>query len=67
MRAREPDREGYVDRDGVKLHYEVFGNAEPTVVLVPSNPIVHSRQWKAQVPFLARHLPGAGGADRLVQ
>jgi hypothetical protein len=21
MRAREPDREGYVDRDGVKLHY----------------------------------------------
>jgi len=55
MRAREPDREGYVDRDGVKLHYEVFGDAEPTLVLVPSNPIVHSRQWKAQVPFLARH------------
>jgi pimeloyl-ACP methyl ester carboxylesterase len=54
MRATEPDREGYVDRDGVKLH-EVFGNGEPTVVLVPSNPIVHSRQWKAQVPFLARH------------
>jgi hypothetical protein len=57
MRAREPDREGYVDRDGVKLHYEVFGDAEPTLVLVPSNPIVHSRQWKAQVPFRAPHRP----------
>jgi pimeloyl-ACP methyl ester carboxylesterase len=55
MRAREPDREGFVDRDGVKLHYEVFGAGEPTLVLVPSNPIVHSRQWKAQVPYLARH------------
>jgi hypothetical protein len=49
MRAREPDREGFVDRDGVRLHYEVFGDGEPTLVLVPSNPIVHSRQWKAQV------------------
>jgi hypothetical protein len=49
MRAREPDREGFVDRDGVKLHYEVFGDGEPTLMLVPSNPIVHSRQWKAQV------------------
>jgi hypothetical protein len=50
MRAREPDREGFVDRDGVKLHYEVFGDGEPTLMLVPSNPIVHSSQWMAQVP-----------------
>jgi hypothetical protein len=33
----------------VKLHYEVFGDAEPTLVLMPSNPIVYSRRWKAQV------------------
>jgi hypothetical protein len=52
MRAREPDREGYVDRDGVKLHYELFGDAEYTLVLMPSNPFVHSRRWKAQVRFL---------------
>ena len=26
MRAREPDGEGYVDLDGVKLHCEVFGS-----------------------------------------
>ncbi len=25
MRAREPDREGYVERDGVRIFYEVFG------------------------------------------
>jgi pimeloyl-ACP methyl ester carboxylesterase len=73
MRAREPDREGDVDRDGVRLHYEVFGSGEPTLVLVPSNPIVHSRQWKAQVPFLARHYRvvtfdgrGNGRSDRPV-
>jgi pimeloyl-ACP methyl ester carboxylesterase len=73
MRAREPDREGFVDRDGVKLHYEVFGDGEPTLMLVPSNPIVHSRQWKAQVPYLARHYRvvtfdgrGNGRSDRPV-
>ena len=42
MRAREPDTEGFVDRDGVKLHYEVFGDGEPTVFL-PTWSIVHSR------------------------
>jgi pimeloyl-ACP methyl ester carboxylesterase len=74
MRAREPDREGFVDRDGMKLHYEVFGDGEPTLVLVPSNPIVHSRQWKAQVPYLARHYRvvtydgrGNGRSDRPVE
>ena len=73
MRAREPDRGGFVDRDGVKLHYEVFGDGEPTLMLVPSNPIVHSRQWKAQVPYLARHYRvvtfdgrGNGRSDRPV-
>jgi len=55
MRAREPDAEGYVDRGGVKLHYEVFGNGRPTVFLLPTWSIVHSRFWKAQVPYLSRH------------
>ena len=27
MRARHPDIEGYVERDGVKVGYEVFGTA----------------------------------------
>src|SRR5438046_4327982 len=55
MRALYPDAEGYVDRDGVKIFYEVFGSGEPTVLLLPTWSIVHSRVWKMQVPYLARH------------
>ena len=55
MRARYPDQEGFVERDGVKIFYEVFGAGEPTVLLLPPWSIVHSRLWKAQVPYLARH------------
>jgi pimeloyl-ACP methyl ester carboxylesterase/predicted glycosyltransferase len=55
MRARYPDTDGYVERDGVKVLYEVFGEGEPTVLLLPTWSIVHSRSWKMQVPYLARH------------
>ncbi len=55
MRAREPDQTGYVERDGVKVFYEVFGDRGPTLVLLPTWSIVHSRHWKAQVPYLSRH------------
>ena len=55
MRARYPDREGYVERDGVKTFYEVFGDGEPTILLLPPWSILHSRLWKMQVPYLARH------------
>jgi pimeloyl-ACP methyl ester carboxylesterase/predicted glycosyltransferase len=54
MRAMEPDQTGHVERDGIKIGYEVFGAGDPTVVFVPTDPIVQSRAWKAQVPFLAR-------------
>jgi pimeloyl-ACP methyl ester carboxylesterase len=54
MRARYPDAEGFVERGGVKVGYEMFGDGEPVVVFAPINPIVHSRAWKAQVPYLAR-------------
>jgi pimeloyl-ACP methyl ester carboxylesterase len=71
MRAREPDAEGYVDRGGTKLHYEVFGDGSPTLLLLPTWTIVHARFWKAQVPYLARHFrvvtydgPGNGRSDR---
>ena len=29
MRARYPDTEGFIERDGVKVGYEVFGAGEP--------------------------------------
>lgn len=55
MRARYPDAEGFVERDGVRIAYEVYGAGEPTILLVPTWNIVHSRLWKAQIPYLARH------------
>ncbi len=55
MRARQPDQDGYVERDGVKLFYEIFGEGEPTILLLPTWSIIHSRHWKAQVPYLSRH------------
>jgi pimeloyl-ACP methyl ester carboxylesterase/predicted glycosyltransferase len=55
MRACQPRSEGYVERDGVKVHYEVFGAGEPTVLLLPTWSIIHSRHWKMQIPYLARH------------
>jgi pimeloyl-ACP methyl ester carboxylesterase/predicted glycosyltransferase len=71
MRARYPDAEGFIERDGVKVGYEVFGEGEPTILLLTSWAIVHARQWKAQVPYLARRFRvitvegrGNGRADR---
>jgi pimeloyl-ACP methyl ester carboxylesterase len=55
MRAVESATSGYVERDGVKLFWEQFGDGEPTVAMLPTWAIVHSRQWKFQVPYLARH------------
>jgi pimeloyl-ACP methyl ester carboxylesterase len=71
MRAREPDAEGFVECDGVKLHYEVFGAGSPTLLLLPAWNVVNARFWKAQVPYLARHFrvvtydgPGNGRSSR---
>jgi pimeloyl-ACP methyl ester carboxylesterase/predicted glycosyltransferase len=56
VRAREPDSSGYATtEDGLRLWYEVHGDGGPTIVLLPCNPISHSRLWKAQVHYLARH------------
>ena len=71
MRAREPDYEGVVERDGVRVGYSVYGAGEPALLLLTSWAIVHARQWKAQVPYLARRFRvitaegrGNGRADR---
>jgi pimeloyl-ACP methyl ester carboxylesterase len=71
VRALAPDTEGFVESDGVRLHYEVTGDAAPTLLLMPTWTIVHKRFWKAQVPYLSRHFrvvtydgPGNGRSDR---
>jgi pimeloyl-ACP methyl ester carboxylesterase/predicted glycosyltransferase len=70
-RARYPDAEAFVERDGAQLFYEVYGAGEQTVFLAPTWSLVHSRHWKMQIPYLARHFRvvvmdglGNGRSDR---
>jgi pimeloyl-ACP methyl ester carboxylesterase/predicted glycosyltransferase len=70
-RACYPDETGYVERDGVRVYWEAYGHGEPTVLLLPTWSLVHSRLWKAQIPYLARHFRtvtfdprGNGRSDR---
>jgi pimeloyl-ACP methyl ester carboxylesterase/predicted glycosyltransferase len=70
-RALLPVESGYAVRGGVRVAYEVFGEGEETLLLLPPWSVVHSRFWKAQVPYLARHFRvvtfdarGNGGSDR---
>ena len=75
MRAAEPGVSGVATSpDGTRIAYEAFGTGDPTVVLLPSAPIVHSRQWKGQVPYLRLHYRvvafdgrGNGRSDRPVE
>jgi pimeloyl-ACP methyl ester carboxylesterase/predicted glycosyltransferase len=71
MRAAVPVESGQVESHGVSVTYEVFGSGSRTLMLMPTWCIVHSRIWKMQVPYLARHFrvitwdgPGNGVADR---
>lgn len=70
-RARVPDVSGKVTREGVTLHYDIYGDGPTTVLLMPTWSIVDSRFWKAQVAYLARHFRvvtfdgrGCGRSDR---
>jgi pimeloyl-ACP methyl ester carboxylesterase/predicted glycosyltransferase len=70
-RARYPDTEGFVERDGQRLFYEVYGEGRETVFLLPTWSLLHSRYWKMQIPYFARHFRvltmdglGNGRSDR---
>ena len=71
MRAILPHTTGFVDRDGIKLHYEIFGEGEHTIVFAPTWSLIHSRCYKAQIPYFAEHFRvitfdprGNGKSDR---
>jgi pimeloyl-ACP methyl ester carboxylesterase len=55
MRARQPDTTGHVERNGVKIHYEVFGEGDRSIVFLPTWALVGSLYWKLQVPYFARY------------
>ncbi|HEX2085571.1 MAG TPA: alpha/beta fold hydrolase [Solirubrobacteraceae bacterium] len=70
-RARYPDEEGFVERDGVRVFWESYGAGEQTILFLPTWTLVHSRVWKAQIPYFARHFRvvtfdprGNGRSDR---
>jgi pimeloyl-ACP methyl ester carboxylesterase/predicted glycosyltransferase len=71
MRAKMPGSEGFVEREGVKLHYEIYGDGPETMVFVPPWAIVHSRVYKAQLPWFSERFRciaydgrGNGKSDR---
>jgi pimeloyl-ACP methyl ester carboxylesterase/predicted glycosyltransferase len=53
MRAKQPVDSGYVERDGVRLFYEIFGNGPQTMVFIPAWSIGHSRVFKAMIPYFS--------------
>ena len=66
-----PIKEGFVERDGVKLYYEVYGDGPQTMVFLPPWSIVHSRVYKAQLPYFSERFRcitydgrGNGKSDR---
>ena len=55
MRAKLPHTEGKVDRNGVMIHYEVYGEGEHSILFIPTWSFVHSRVYKAQIPYFSEH------------
>ncbi|MEM8973109.1 MAG: alpha/beta fold hydrolase [Pseudomonadota bacterium] len=71
MRAKLPHTTGVVDRDGIGIHYEVYGEGEHTILFLPTWSLVHSRIYKAQIPYFSDHFKvvaydprGNGKSDR---
>jgi len=71
MRAKLPQSEGFVDREGVRIHYEVYGEGPDTILFIPPWAIVHARVYKAQLPWFSDRLRcvtydprGNGRSDR---
>jgi pimeloyl-ACP methyl ester carboxylesterase len=53
-RARQPNETGFIERDGIRVFWERYGAGSPTLLLMPTWSILHSRHWKLQIPYFAR-------------
>ncbi|MDH3818219.1 MAG: alpha/beta fold hydrolase [Myxococcales bacterium] len=51
--AYEPIREGDLSREGVNIHYRVFGTGEVTLLFAPPWIVAHSAVYRAQIAGLA--------------
>jgi pimeloyl-ACP methyl ester carboxylesterase len=55
VRARYPDEEGFIERSGVRVFWERYGDGEPTLLFITTPwPIAHSRVWRGQIPYFAQ-------------
>jgi pimeloyl-ACP methyl ester carboxylesterase/predicted glycosyltransferase len=70
-RARYPEEEGFIERNGVRVFWESYGEGDTTLLFLPTWTLVHSRVWKAQIGYFARHFRvicfdprGNGRSDR---
>jgi len=67
----QPSHDGYVERNGVKSWYAVYGESGPWIAFAPTFQVAHSQLLKATVPYLAEHFRvvtmdgrGNGRSDR---
>jgi len=56
MRTKLPESDGFAERNGNRIHYEVYGRGPQTMVFLPPWSIVHSRVYKAQIPYFSERL-----------
>jgi pimeloyl-ACP methyl ester carboxylesterase/predicted glycosyltransferase len=66
-----PAGDGFIERDGVRTYYAVWGEVGPAIVFAPIYQVVHTSTLKATVPYLSRYfrvvtidLRGNGRSDR---
>ncbi|MGH2472840.1 MAG: alpha/beta fold hydrolase, partial [Candidatus Limnocylindria bacterium] len=55
MRARTADFAGYVERDGVRVFYEVYGSGPVTILVLPTWSVLDSAHGRFQLVDLSRH------------
>ena len=67
----EPALDGFIERDGVRTYFAVWGETGPAIVFAPIYQVVDMRVLKATVPYLSRYfrvvtidLRGSGRSDR---